>query len=167
VDLITHKKKIYELSLIIQNQNKTLEKLEEQQEELKNKLIEQKATKTGLDYSGWASILLACVSVIVTIFGVVMAIISFIGIRNIKTATNNIAQNVSTQVAKKVAEEKVESHLEDITVAEISKLISDGTLRPHLEQAVDMILRSNNLIQGASGFNQFPEIDEDLDNESI
>jgi hypothetical protein len=120
-----------------------------------------------MDYSNWASLLLACVATLVTIFGVVMAIISFIGIRNIKTATNNIAQRVSTEIAKKVAEDKVDSQLEEITVKEISKLISDGTLRPHLEHAVDMILRTNNLAQDSSGFNQFPEIDEDLNNESI
>lgn len=166
-ELIDSQKKIYELSLIIENQKKSLEKFEAKQEELEIKLTSQKITKVSMDYSNWVSLLLACVAVLVTIFGVVMAIVSFIGIRNIKIATNNIAEEVSTKVAKKVTEEKVDSQLEEITVAEISKLISDGTLRPHLEQAVDMILRSNNLIQGSSGFNQFPEIDEDIDNESV
>lgn len=167
IDLDLSQKKIQELSLIIENQRQKIDKLQINYEALEDRMVEQKPRGVNIDYTNWVSLLLACLSVMVTIFGVVMAIISIIGIKNIKAATNTIAQDVSTKVAQEVAETKVESHLEEITVAEISKLISNGTLRPHLEQAVDMILRSNDLIQGTSGFNQFPEIDEDIDNESV
>lgn len=160
---IDAEKKIYELALVVENQKKIIEKLEASQDELKENISEQKNKKVGVDYTTWVSILLACVALLVTIFGVVMAIISFIGIKNIKKATNDIAESVSTEVAGKIAAEKVDDQLEVIAVNEIAKLLENGTFRPQLEAAVDLIIRSNKLTEDTSGFNQFPEFDEELE----
>ncbi|MDM1320827.1 hypothetical protein [Acinetobacter indicus] len=160
---IDAEKKIYELTLVVENQKKIIEKLEASQDELKENIIEQKNKKVGVDYTTWVSILLACVALLVTIFGVVMAIISFIGIKNIKQATNDIAESVSAEVAGKIAAEKVDDQLEAIAVKEIAKLLADGTFRPQLEDAVDLIMRRDRITQDISGFNQFPEFDEELE----
>lgn len=162
-EFVDTNKKIYELSLTIENQKKIIDKLEASQDELKENVSDQKNKKPGVDYTTWVSILLACVALLVTIFGVVMAIISFIGIKNIKKATTDIAESVSTDVASKVAAEKVDDQLEVIAVNEIAKLLADGTFRPHLEDAVDLIMRRNKLTEDTSGFNQFPEFDEELE----
>lgn len=156
-------KKIYELSLTIANQKKIIDKLEVSQDELKENVSEQKNKKPGVDYTTWVSILLACVALLVTIFGVVMAVISFIGLKNIKKATNDIAESVSTDVASRIAAEQVDSQLEAIAIKEIAKLLADGTFRPQLEDAVDLIMRNNKLTEDTSGFNNFPEFDAELE----
>lgn len=56
------------------------------QEKLINEVNGVKGVKgdAKVDYSGWTSILLACVGIIITVMSVILALISIIGYRNFR-----------------------------------------------------------------------------------
>ena len=162
----THAEKL-KLQNILKKQNDLINNLKNKNQILQDELIIQKNNESKVDYAGWASILLACVSILVTVLGVIIAVISFIGFKNIKETTNTIAHNVSNEVATKVAQNEVNEQLPEISITVMTKLIDEGKLKPHLESAVDMILRNKPISEEVSGFKQFPEIDEDDDAERL
>ncbi|WP_226052967.1 hypothetical protein [Dickeya chrysanthemi] len=137
------------------------EKIISDQNEVIAKLISSLQTKqnekTGMDYSAWVSILLGCVGVIITVVSVVVAIISFVGYRNFEKKIETSVRSISS----KVALEETTKQLDIVAKKELVRLINDGALNKHLQDAVNIVfLRVGNPVTNA-GFNKYPEIDLD------
>lgn len=138
-------------------------KFEEQQRVLKDDLGEIISIQDNkiISYADWTTITLACVAVLVTVLGVLIAILSVWGYKNIAREAKNSAEAVSSDISSRIAKEQVESCINQIAKEELAKLIDTGELRQHLEAAIDMIYRND----GLSGFNKFPEVDQEEKNE--
>lgn len=116
-----------------------------------------------MDYAIWASILLACVTIIITILSVILAIVSIVGYKNFKKSIEQTVQNISSTVAKDEATKQIDA----VAKKELVRLIDEGALNKHLESTVDMILRIRTKPNNdSSGFKKYPELDaEDSNNE--
>ncbi|MCG6316670.1 hypothetical protein K6U66_02520 [Vibrio alginolyticus] len=145
---------------IIMEQKKHIEQLESSQA---NNFKENRnlPSSTEFNYSAWVSILLASIGVLVTVVGVMIALISFVGYKNFKESTKEAAEKISEDTASAIAREEVKNKINEIAKLELARLIDSGDLKEHLESAVDVIFRKNNTSQGMSGFNKYPEIDEE------
>lgn len=130
---------LLQLNQDYQEQKIELDKLSQDYSELKTYVELQKESGDLISFSSWASFLLTAVAVLVTVLGVVIAIISFIGFRGIKAQAEAIAITA--------AENQVEIKLDQIAVKEFQRLIDEGALNKQLESAVDMILRLGNVSQ--------------------
>lgn len=75
----------------------------------KEKIQAELDSDHGLSFATWTGILLACVSVIVTVLGVVIAILSFFGYR----ATIEKAKKIALKSADKSAREEVRGQIEN------------------------------------------------------
>lgn len=148
------------LMAIIMEQKKYIEQLESSQA---NNFKENRKlpSSTEFNYSAWVSILLASIGVLVTVVGVMIALISFVGYKNFKESTKEAAEKISEDTASAIAREEVKNKINEIAKLELARLIDSGDLKEHLESAVDVIFRKNNTSQGMSGFNKYPEIDEE------
>ena len=101
--------------------------------------LESYSTKDDyFSYADWAAIAVTCVAVLLTIMGVAIAVIAFWGFTQIKDFTKNSA---ATE-AKAVTETTVNEILNNVVKSELEKLINNGKLQKPLQDAVDMILRS-------------------------
>lgn len=142
------------LSLITKNSH-NIELIIEHQQKLATEISKTKGD-TDIDYSGWASILLACVGIIITVMSVILALISFVGYRNFRKSIEASVKKISTEVAKSEAASQIDS----VAKKELARLIDEGALAKHLESAVDMIIRGNAEIRG-TGFDKYPELDKE------
>lgn len=143
-----HEKSHYEK--IISDQNEVIYKLVFSQQTKQNE-------KTGIDYSAWVSILLGCLGIIITVVSVVIAIISFVGYRNFEKKIETSVKSISSNVALK----ETTKQLDVIVKKELVRLIDDGALNKHLQDAVNIVfLRVGNPVTNV-GFNKYPEIDLD------
>lgn len=115
----------------------------------------QEQISSSISYADWAVIALTCVAVLVTVLGVLIALLSFWGFRNISKE----AKNISEKTASNITEREVASCINGIAKVELAKLIREGELREPLENAVDMIFRQQDL---STGFSEFPELDEEI-----
>ncbi|MNS87770.1 hypothetical protein D3C72_1217250 [compost metagenome] len=102
---------------------------------------------------------MGCVAVLVTVLGVIVAILSIFGYQKIKDSATKIAEEKTLETATTVAKDVVNDQLQGIASTEVARLIAEGELREELERAVDMILRRNRDTQNATGFNKYPELD--------
>lgn len=130
---------LLQLNQDYQEQKIELDKLSQAYNELKTSFEVQSKSGDLISFSSWASFLLTAVAVLVTVLGVMIAIISFIGFRGIKAQAEAIAITA--------AENQVEIKLDQIAVKEFQRLIDEGALNKQLESAVDMILRLGNVSQ--------------------
>ena len=78
-----------------------------------------------------SAILLTAVAVIVTVLGVILAIISFYGYRNIK--------KIAEKVARKAAQKTVRALLEETTVETIGKLLDEGKFDKLIAMTVETV----------------------------
>lgn len=115
------------------------------------------ATSRGEDFSSWISVLLGCVAILITVLGVLIGLISFVGYKNFKESTKEAAENISETTATTVAEKVVTSKIDSVAKVELARLIDNGHLSKHLESAVDVILRRE---YGGSSLNKYPELDD-------
>jgi len=157
--------KIKELESIITTQQGSLKELNEKYSTLLNKLESNQNKESNFNFAIWVTILLGCVTIIITVLGVVLALISIFGYKKIKDTAQSIAEEKSKEVASQIAEDEVNKQLHGITIAEIARLIDDGKLTPQIQSVVDMLLRNNSYKEGSSGFDIYPEFDEELNNE--
>jgi len=140
-------------------EKKGYEKIISDQNELINKLISslqtKKIEKVETDYSGWVSILLGCVGIIITVVSVVVAIVSVVGYRNFQKKIENVVKTISSEVAL----EQTNSQLDIIAKKEIARLLDDGLLNKHLQDAVNVVFlrKEDSFIN--NGFNKYPELD--------
>ncbi|MFW1774853.1 hypothetical protein [Acinetobacter seifertii] len=144
----TQESNFSELNKQYEQQKNELEKLVKDYTELKTSVEIQKKSDELIGFSSWASFLLTTVAVLVTILGVVIAIISLIGFRGIKAQAEAIASAT--------AETQVKVKLHQIAVKEFQKLIDEGALNPQLNSAVDMIIRLKDVPQ----YDELDEYDE-------
>ncbi|GGF54241.1 hypothetical protein GCM10011332_04560 [Terasakiella brassicae] len=79
-------------------------------------------------FGAWVSILLAAVTVVVTVFGVVIAILSFFGYRETLKKATEVAEEKATETAGAAAK------------AEIERLVSAGEFNDSIELAVDKVV---------------------------
>ncbi|MGQ7745404.1 hypothetical protein ACUNDQ_14490 [Pectobacterium brasiliense] len=145
-----------ELYNLIQRNNESLDLLAANQEKLAKDISDVKSS-SRVDYSTWTSILLACVGIIITILSVILAIISIIGYRNFKKSIELNVKNISTAVAK----DETTIQIDAVAKKELARLIDEGALTKHLESAVDMIVRRNMSAQVSRGFDKYPELDKE------
>lgn len=125
------------------------------------KNIEKINGNNKMDYALWASILLACVTIIITILSVILAIVSIVGYKNFKKSIEQTVQNISSTVAKDEATKQIDA----VAKKELVRLIDEGALNKHLEDAVDMILRIRTKPKDdTSSFKKYPELDAEDDN---
>lgn len=88
-------------------------------------------------YADMAAISLAGVSVLITILGIVVAILSFWGFKNIQKTVQIQAADVANAHAIKA----VPLALSSVASEELKKIIESGHLNAQLQDAVDIILR--------------------------
>ncbi|WP_368217393.1 hypothetical protein [Acinetobacter baumannii] len=148
-----------ELLSIILKQDKSIDDINKKYESLKLELASQKEANTNLEFPVWISIVLGCVAILVTVLGVIVAILSIFGYQKIKDSATKIAEEKTLETATTVAKDIVNDQLQGIASTEVARLIAEGELREELERAVDMILRRNRDTQNATGFNKYPELD--------
>lgn len=108
-------------------------------------------------YADMAAVSISVVSVLITVLGIVVAILSFWGYRNIQKTVQAQAANI----AKAHAAEAVSLAIQDIASEELKKIIDEGNLNKHLQDAVDVILRS----QRAVIFSKTSELLNEIDQE--
>ncbi len=133
-----------------QSQSLDLKKLQEDYLDLKQNLAVQDKSDELTTFSSWASILLTSVAVIVTVLGVIIAIISFYGFKSIG------------KQAEKAAESAIQEKLDGIAIAEFEKLVNEGRLTASIHNAVAAFLRNERQNQDV---NVYPELEGDLQNE--
>ncbi|MEN8360074.1 hypothetical protein ABFO60_04970 [Acinetobacter baumannii] len=148
-----------ELLSIILKQDKSIDDINKKYESLKLELASQKEANTNLEFPVWISIVLGCVAILVTVLGVIVAILNIFGYQKIKDSATKIAEEKTLETATTVAKDVVNDQLQGIASTEVARLIAEGELREELERAVDMILRRNRDTQNATGFNKYPELD--------
>lgn len=165
--LVQENKKLQD---IINIQHTQIEQLDIERDKYRQEsLIIQKSKNDNdnerLSYAEWAAIVLGCVTVIVTVLAVVIAILSFWGFRSITTNAKVIAKNISNQISSQVAKDEVVSRINNVAKEELAKLIDEGELSEHLENAVDMIYRNQRETGnvGGYGFNKYAELNDDED----
>ena len=157
--------KIKELESVITTQQESLKELNEKYSTLLNKLESDQNKESNFNFAIWVTILLGCVTIIITVLGVVVALISIFGYKKIKDSAQSIAEEKSKEVAGQIAEDEVNKQLHGITITEIARLIDEGKLTPQIQSVVDMLLRTNSYKEGSSGFDIYPEFDAELNNE--
>lgn len=114
---------------------------------------------TQIDFALWASVLLGCVTIIITLVSIILAIISIVGYRNFKKSIELTVQKISAVVAK----EETTKQIDFVAKKELARLIDEGALTKHLESAVDMVyLRLRGRPEESKdGFNKYPELDDE------
>lgn len=153
---ILHDTEQINLQALIEKNNQAIELLAANQEKLISEVRDIKG-ETKVDYAGWASILLACVGIIITIMSVILAVVSIIGYRNFRKSIEINVKRISTEVAKSETTIQIDS----VAKKELVRLIDEGALAKHLESAVDMIFLRRKPEQKESGFEKYPELDKE------
>ncbi|MFN1552092.1 hypothetical protein [Vibrio natriegens] len=115
-------------------------------------------------YADWAAVAITCVAVLLTIVGLVIAVLAFWGYREIIDLTTKS----TAEKAHSVATQTIEDSINSVAKSELEKLINDGKLRKPLQDAVDMILRndpsSDDKKRTQDLFNELDLLELDLDN---
>lgn len=145
-----------ELYSLINKNSQAIELLVANQEKLINEVNGGKGD-AKVDYSGWTSILLACVGIIITVMSVILALISIIGYRNFRKSIELSVKKISTEVAK----QETVIQIDAVAKKELVRLIDEGALAKHLESAVDMIFLRRKPELKDSGFDKYPELDKE------
>ncbi len=145
--------------------NLDYEKVIDKQNELISMLLSaqksQSKNEAQVDYSSWTSILLACVAIIITVLSVILAIISIVGYRNFK---KNIELTVK-QISSSVALSETKKQLDAVAQKELVRLLNEGALNKHMENAVNIVFLRMKDSSDNPGFNKYPEIDFVEENE--
>ncbi len=141
---------------VIEKQKAAISNLQEKQEQLQEQI---EKSEGRMSFSVWISVLLACVTIIVTVFGVIVAIVTFFGFKNVKESAIKSAEELSTSVASEVARNEANRKINEVAKKEIAFLLDNGELKEHLESAVDLIVRRQIKDNGSNGFSKYPELD--------
>ncbi|MBU3824939.1 MAG: hypothetical protein H9917_08950 [Candidatus Oceanisphaera merdipullorum] len=107
-------------------------------------------------YADFAAIAITSVSVLITIIGIVIAVLSFWGYKNIISKTESSARNV----AEKVAGETTENKIDDVVKCKLKELIDEGRFTKHLEDVVDTFILRNKSDEKDINWS---ELDESID----
>lgn len=93
--------------------------------------IDLKAEKGGMSFEVWTGILLACVSIMVTILSIMLAFFQYTGIKNAKAESLQEARRIANDITPKVAERKLLEH------------VKEGGFNEIIKDAIDKIAFSN------------------------
>ncbi len=119
--------KINELQALIQTQNQSIKKLNEQ-------IIEvQKKNSGGMSFEVWTGILLACAALLLTIVGVGIALISIFGYQKIVGLSSDAAEKIAREVATQTSADTMHHAI----TKELIKLIDERKLEPMIKDAVE------------------------------
>lgn len=119
--------------------------VEIQQEKLRElELRQEKVSDNGFNFVTWVGVLLACVTVIVTILGVAIAILTFFGYRATIAKAESVAETVAALKAVEAGEK------------EIARQFAAGGFDTAIQRAVDKVI-----YRGLEN----PELDQDFDGE--
>lgn len=145
---------------IIAKQNLVIEKLDKNYAAFKKEVDEHKVGQQYMNYPLWTSILLGSATFVITALGVVGAFASIFGYQKIKQSALEIASKEAKMTASTTATESVSKELPQLAIQEITRLIDEGKFNKTLEDAVDMIWRTQKY-QSSSTFSKYPELDEE------
>lgn len=124
--------------------------------ELREELKSIKEEKAYFSYADMAAISLTGVSILITILGIVVAILSFWGFKNIQKTV----QIQAAEVANAHAVKTVPLELSSVASKELKKIIESGHLNAQLQDAVDMILRREQSPEKSKVSQLLSELDE-------
>ncbi|USV57743.1 hypothetical protein [Aeromonas encheleia] len=124
---------------------------------LKNEVKSISDERGYFSYADMAAVSISVVSVLITVLGIVVAILSFWGYRNIQKTV----QAQAAHIAKTHAAEAVSLAIQDIASEELKKIIDEGNLNKHLQDAVDVILRSQRAVILSKTSQLLNEIDQE------
>lgn len=141
---------------VIEQQKKLISNLNEKQQHLQEQIDQSEGE---ISFSLWVSVLLACVTIIVTVFGVIVALVTFFGFKNVKESAIKSAEELSTSVASEVARREANQQINEVAKKEIAYLLDNGELKEHLESAVDLIVRRQMKDNSSNGFSKYLEFD--------
>lgn len=149
----------YNTSESIEPLRNTIEVQMKEIELLKSDYVELREQISNLEpkennYYGWVAILLACVTAAVTILGVIMAVFSFIGFRQVKQESAKAAQDIALQEVKQT--------IGPIAVQEINRLVEEGELNDQIIHIVKAILEREGANK-ANDFSKYPEFDKEFE----
>lgn len=146
---------------VIDRQKQIIDKLDDNYKKFKKEVDDHKIGQQYMNYPIWISILLGCATFVITALGVIVAVVSIFGYKQIKENASEIASQKANDVATATVTSQVNTQLPNIAIQEITRLIDEGKFNKALEDAVDMILRTQNYQNGSSGFDKYPELDEE------
>lgn len=95
---------------------------------LEKKVASLEEERSNVSFTEWTGVLLACISVMLTVLGIVIAILSFIGYRS------------TVKKAEEIATNKTEETVSVITRKMLSEKIEDGSFNDIIEEAVDKVV---------------------------
>jgi hypothetical protein len=106
--------------------------------ELEKKLNKQVAEieNNGISFGVWIGILLACIAILLTIFGLGLAVLSFFGYRKVIESAATSARAAAIEVAEKTVGQLVSS----ATEKEIISLIDKGKFNTIISHAVNNVV---------------------------
>ncbi len=132
---------------------------------LKKRVDKLYQSQSYFSYADFAAIAITSVSVLITIVGLFIAGLSFLGYKSIKDTTEGTAKSIAREVTIKTTNETIDA----VVKIKLEELIDEGKFTAHLEKVFDtFVLRSKN---GSKTVN-WDELDEDINwdkfiNESI
>lgn len=88
-----------------------------------------------MNFAIWIGILLASITVILTVLGIAMAIFSFFGYKKIMSSAKDVATSISTTEATKITK----SLAPTVTKNVLLKLIDEGKFDEIIENAVEEV----------------------------
>ncbi|MEX0604991.1 MAG: hypothetical protein WD623_05325 [Marinobacter sp.] len=121
-------KKIAALVNIITEQGDKIDQLAEK--------VRYSNSTNGIDFAQWVGVLLACVAVIITVLGVVIAMFSFFGYRKIMSS----AEDNAAEKAREVACDLIKSTINETTKLELIKLFESNKLDDFLMDAAGKVI---------------------------
>ncbi|MCF1868386.1 hypothetical protein [Klebsiella pneumoniae] len=131
---IKEEKNIYEnnkdtntLLSLLDTQKKEIEIIRSDIHSIKN--------SSGMNFAIWIGILLASITVILTVLGIAMAICSFFGYKKIMSSAKDVATSISTTEATKITK----SLAPTVTKNVLLKLIDEGKFDEIIENAVEEV----------------------------
>jgi len=117
---------VHRLEALIQNQNQTIS-------DLKNKLaLKSEKVESKIDFPIWTSFLLGASTLITAAIGILVAILSFFGYREIVAKSTDRAEEVAT----KIATEKIDTETRAKAIQAIKDIITSGLLNPLIDERI-------------------------------
>jgi hypothetical protein len=108
---------------------------------LKQRIDKLYKHQDDFSFSDFAAISITSVSVLITVLGFAIAILSLLGLRNIKRTTRTTAETIAEKVAGETTERKIDSVVKN----KLEELLDEGKFTKHFERVVDaFILRNKN-----------------------
>lgn len=127
--------KLSSLELITQRQDLVINSLNE-----KIRSYEDKPLEKNITYPIWTSIALGSAALLMTIVGIFIAVLSFIGYRQIVAKGVKRAEKVATKVAEEIANKTAITSLGNAVQESLDDLVDRGYFKPVVEELVERFM---------------------------